>query len=150
VLDTDPQMAADIANEIAAYVDSTIINMQRERATEAFNIVEHEYVNSQHEIKLLNDSLKKIRRPGDLETYSELSQRLESEIERMGQLKIKYISSKINLEQILPHLFIVDKAIKAERKAVPKRSIIVIISTLSAFALSLLLLLINDRIKSEN
>ena len=32
VLDTDPQMAADIANEIAAYIDSTIHNMQKERA----------------------------------------------------------------------------------------------------------------------
>ena len=36
VLDTDPQMAADIANEIAAFIDSTIHNMQKERALEAF------------------------------------------------------------------------------------------------------------------
>jgi uncharacterized protein involved in exopolysaccharide biosynthesis len=189
VLDTDPQMAADIANEIAAYIDSTIHNMQLERATEAFDIVEKEYLNSQHEIKLISDSLQKIRRLGviDYESqaaslnnayanaiaqgnktaagliqnrmntlskyggiYIELSQRLESEIGRMGQLKAKYVSSKVNVEQTLPQIFIVDKAVKAERKAVPKRSIIVIITTLSTFALSLLILLIIDQIKSEN
>lgn len=187
VLDTDPQMAADIANEIAAYIDSAIHNMQRERAIEAYNLVEREYVNVQQEIKLISDSLQKIRHLGviDYESqaaslntayasaisrgdktasevildrmktltlyggiYNELSKKLESEILRMGQLKAKYVSSKVNLDQTLPQIFIVDKAVKAERKAVPKRSIIVIISTMSTFALSLLLLLIIDQIRT--
>jgi uncharacterized protein involved in exopolysaccharide biosynthesis len=47
----------------------------------------------------------------------------------------------------MSNVFIVDKATKAERKALPKRSLIVIITTLSAFALALLLLLIIDNIK---
>jgi capsular polysaccharide biosynthesis protein len=189
VLDTDPQMAADIANEIAGYIDSTIHNMQKERALEALNIVEKEYNNAQLEIDILSDSLQKIRQLGviDYESqasslnsayanaiskgdqgaariiqtrmntlskyggiYIELSKTLESEIARMGQLKSKYVSSKVNVEQNLPQIFIVDQAKKAERKAVPKRSIIVIISTLSAFALSLLILLIIDQVKSES
>ena len=188
VLDTDPQMAADIANEIASYVDSTVHNMQRERALEAFNIVEKEYMGSQREIEQISDSLRKIRELGVMEyesqaaslnsayanalaqgnnaaagsilkrlnalskyggIYVELSKKLESEIKRLGELKIKFVSSKINVEQTLPQIFIVDKAVKAERKAVPKRSIIAIISTLSAFALSLLLLLIIEQIKTE-
>jgi|WetSurSiteA1Bulk_404760.scaffolds.fasta_scaffold00425_9 uncharacterized protein involved in exopolysaccharide biosynthesis len=189
VLDTDPQMAADIANEIAGYIDSTIHSIQHERALEAFNIVEREYESTQHEINLLSDSLKKIRQLGviDYESqaaslntayanalvqgntmaanavlsrmnmlsrfggiYVELSKKLESEIERSGQLKAKYISSKVNLEQTIPQIFIVDKAVKAERKAVPKRSVIVIITTLSTFMLSLLVLLIIDLIKAES
>jgi capsular polysaccharide biosynthesis protein len=186
VLDTDPQMAADIANEIAAYIDSTIHNMQKERALEAFNLVEKEYKNVEKEIQLIGDSLQKIRQLGVIDyesqaaslntayanaiskgdrnaaaiiqtrmnmlskyggVYVELSKRLESEIQRMGQLKAKYVSSKVNVEQSLPQIFIVDRAMKAERKAVPKRSIIVIVSTLSAFALSLLMLLIIDQVK---
>ncbi len=188
VLDTDPQMAADIANEIASFVDSTIHNMQRQRAVEAFSIVEKEYNGSQHEIDQISDSLRKIRELGviDYESqaaslntayanalaqgnraaagailnrmntlsryggiYIELSKKLESEIERHGQLKIKYASSKINLEQTLPQIFIVDRAVKAERKAVPRRSIIAMVTTLSTFALALLLLLIVDQIKTE-
>jgi uncharacterized protein involved in exopolysaccharide biosynthesis len=188
VLDTDPQMAADIANEIAGYIDSTIHNMQKERALEAYNIVEKEYENAQEEIDIISDSLQKIRVLGviDYESqasslntayanaisrndqvaarviltrmntlskyggiYIELSKKLESEIARMGQLKSKYVSSKVNVEQNLPQIFIVDKAKKPERKAVPKRSLIVIISTISAFALSLLALMIIDQVKSE-
>jgi len=81
--------------------------------------------------------------------YVELSQKLESEIQRLGQLKIKYASSKINVEQTLPQIFIVDRAVKAERKAVPRRSIIAFVTTLSTFAFALLLLLILDQIKPE-
>ncbi len=176
VLDEDPQMAADIANEIAGYIDSTIHNMQKQRAVEAFNLVEKEYVNSEQEIKIISDSLQKIRHLGVIDyesqaaslntayanaiargdqidakavlsrmnvlsqyggNYIELSRTLESEISRLSQLKSKYVAAKLNVEQALPQIFIVDRAVKAERKAVPKRSIIVIISTLSAFALSL-------------
>ena len=74
--------------------------------------------------------------------------KLEAEIIRMAQLKSKYVSAKVNVEQTIPQIFIVDRAVKAERKAVPKRSIIVVISTMSAFALTLLLLLIIDQVKS--
>jgi uncharacterized protein involved in exopolysaccharide biosynthesis len=189
VLDADPQMAADIANEIAAYIDSTIHNMQRERALEAYNIVEKEYLNSENEIKVIGDSLQKIRHLGVIDyesqasslntayataisrgdrtsadviltrlntltrfggSYIELSKKLESEIQRSAQLKSKFVSAKVNLEQAIPQIFIVDQAKKAERKAVPKRSIIVIISTMSAFAFSLLILLIIDQAKKEN
>lgn len=148
VLDNDPQMAADIANEIAAYVDTTIHNIQRERAVEAYNLVEKEFNNAENEIRQISDSLQKIRQPGII--YSELSQKLESEIQRMGLLKAKLVASKVNVEQTLPQIFIVDRAVKAEKKAVPKRSIIVIISTLSVFALSLLAVLIIDQIKHSN
>jgi uncharacterized protein involved in exopolysaccharide biosynthesis len=187
VLDTDPQMAADIANEIAAYIDSVIHNMQQERALEAFRIVEREYMGSQREIDQISDSLQKIRQLGviDYESqaaslnsayanaleqgneaaassilkrmntlskyggiYIEFSRKLEAEIERLAQLKIKYASGKINMEQTLPQIFIVDKAVKSERKAVPKRSIIAIVSALSTFALTLLLLLIIDQFKA--
>ncbi|MBN1145429.1 MAG: hypothetical protein JXA72_13440 [Bacteroidales bacterium] len=148
VLDADPQMAADIANEIAAYIDTTIHNIQRERAVEAYNLVEKEYNNAGNEIRMISDSLQKIRQLGVL--YNELSQKMESEIERLGLLKAKLVASKVNVEQTLPQIFIVDKAVKSEKKSVPRRSIIVIISTFAAFALSLLALLIIDQIKHSN
>jgi uncharacterized protein involved in exopolysaccharide biosynthesis len=148
VLDADPQMAADIANEIAAYVDTTIHNIQQDRALEAYLLVEKEYNNAESEIRLISDSLQKFRQIGVV--YNELSQKLESEIQRMGLLKAKLVASKVNVEQTLPQIFIVDRAVKSEKKAVPKRSIIVMISTLSVFALSLLALLIIDKIKHTN
>lgn len=188
VLDEDPQMAADIANEIAAYIDSTIHKMQKDRAVEAYNIVEKEYVNAENEIKIISDSLQKIRQLGviDYESqasalntayaeaitrgdrmaadivlgrmntlsrygggYVELTKKLESEINRLGQLKSKFVSAKVNVEQAIPQIFIVDQAKKPERKAVPKRSLIVLVTTFSTFALALLILLIIEQVKTE-
>ena len=186
VLDEEPQMAADIANTIVSYVDSTIRNMQHNRALEALAIVEDEYLRTQTEVQMISDSLQKIRKLGVIDydsqakalntaytnalaqgnkeaselllkrinilatyggTYVELSKKLDFEIERLKELKIKYASNKLNTNLNIPHMFIVDKAIKAERKAVPKRSIIVAMSTLSTFALALLLLLVLENIK---
>lgn len=186
VLDEDPQMAADIANEIAYYVDTVFSNIKKSRAKEAFAIVEKEYDQSTYTIQELTDSLNKIRSFGifdytsqsealskayaealgagktnivrsivhQLETmakyggaYVELDFKIEWEIERNSMLKAKLAAAKVNLESTMSNVFIVDKAEKSERKAVPKRSIIVIMSTLSTFVLSLLVLLIADNIK---
>jgi uncharacterized protein involved in exopolysaccharide biosynthesis len=186
VLDEDPQMAADIANAIVSYVDSTIRNMQHLRAMEALTIVEDEYLQTETEVRQISDSLQKIRKLGinDYESqaktlnsayadalakgnkeasdlllkrinilatyggkYVELTKKLDFEIDRQGELKVKYASAKLNANLSIPHMFIVDKAIKAERKAVPKRSIIVMMTTLSTFALTLLLLIVLNNIK---
>jgi uncharacterized protein involved in exopolysaccharide biosynthesis len=74
VLDKDPQMAADIANDIAALVDSAKNRMQRERALEGFLIVEAEYNKMVEEIKEIEDSLTEIRKLGvnDYESQSEV------------------------------------------------------------------------------
>lgn len=188
VFDEDPAYAADMANEIAMYIDSTVHNMQKERAVEAYKIVEKAYNSAQLEITVLSDSLQKIRELGVIDyqsqaaalneayaaaltkgnsssvraienklnilskyggNYVELSAKLESSIERLGMLKDKFAAAKVDVEQMLPQIYIVDTAQIAERKTEPKRSIIVFMSTLSAFALALLALIIYDNSKSR-
>lgn len=189
VLDTEPQTAADIANDIASYIDSTIHRMQQDRALESFYIVEREYKSAQKEISMLNGQIQKIRKLGivDYESqaaalsealatslakgnqsaarsierrmevlsthggdYISLSKELESEIERLGQLKAKYAAAKVNVEQQVPQIFIVDRAEKAEKKAEPKRFNITIITAFTTFILTLLLLLILDIYKTRS
>ena len=82
--------------------------------------------------------------------YVELSQRLQEEITRMNQLKAKYAASRINIETIFPHVFVVEKARVEEKKISPKRTMIVVFSTFSTFAFALILLLINNNIKARN
>jgi len=60
VYDEDPQMAADIANTIAALLDSTKNDMQRQRSVAGFRVVEAEYKALQGEVNLIVDSLVKI------------------------------------------------------------------------------------------
>ena len=57
-MDEDPQMAADIANDIAALLDSTMIYILKERGMKAFEIVENEYLNLARQVSKLEDSLE--------------------------------------------------------------------------------------------
>ena len=74
VLDTDPQMAADIANEIASLIDTVMNNLQKNMAQQGYEslIRDRDYVLS--EIKVLEDSIAKIRAFGinDYESQSEV------------------------------------------------------------------------------
>jgi uncharacterized protein involved in exopolysaccharide biosynthesis len=77
----------------------------------------------------------------------ELSQLLDNDMTRMGQLKNRYLAYKINIDKTISQVYIVDRAEKAERKALPNRSMIVVISVLSTFALTFFFLLIADYFK---
>jgi capsular polysaccharide biosynthesis protein len=77
VLDKDPQYAADIANTIADFLDSTKNTMQKERAIMAFRIVENEYLSLKAEVQMMEDSLTRLREFGvhDYESQSEMINR---------------------------------------------------------------------------
>ncbi len=73
VLDTDRKLAAKIANDIAALVDSVKNRMQKERAFKAMRIAEAEYLEMKAYVKELEDSLNTLRGMGvnDYESMSE-------------------------------------------------------------------------------
>ena len=77
VYDKDPQMAADMANDVAELVDSTINQMQKEVAIKAFEIVSTEYNKLQAEVKAKEDSLNVLRELGvhDYESQAEMFNR---------------------------------------------------------------------------
>jgi Chain length determinant protein len=72
---------------------------------------------------------------------------LKFEKEQLAFLTSKYAEAKLETEQNLPHKFIVDSAKKAEKKDYPHRLIIVILSTISTFFLTLIVLITIDNIK---
>jgi len=185
VMDKDAQMAADIANDISALVDTVRTKMQRERALEALALVEKEYLTLQMQISELKDSLTKISSLGivDYESQAEvinnawglavlnnnqtaarklqekldvlakyggayvsLRDYLEFQNESLSNLKTKYAEAVVDATQTLPTKFVVNNAVKAEKKSYPIRWLIVVLSTFSAFILSLLLLVIYDAI----
>lgn len=186
VLDKDAQTAADIANDIAALLDSTKNLMQKERAIKGFKIVESEYEKLKKEIQVMEDSLTQLRKLGvnDYETQAEayntqlaiaLSQNnmtgaraleeklinlseyggayvslrdaLEYEKKQLSEIKTKYEEAKVDAEEELPCKFIVNSAYKAEKKSYPVRWLIVVVSTLSAFLLAVMVLIVLDNIK---
>jgi len=98
VLDRDPQMAADIANEIAALLDTVKNDMQKQRALQGFKIVETEYISLQREIKGMEDSLTELRKLGvhDYETQAEMmNQQLAMEIAKGNARGINALDEKL-------------------------------------------------------
>jgi capsular polysaccharide biosynthesis protein len=117
VLDRDARMAADMANDVAELIDSTINDMQKRIAVKAFQIVEREYLNLKGEIKAKEDSMTVLRQYGvhDYESQAEMFnrqlamemakgnntgsiQRLESKLTMLAKYGGPYVSLRDALE----------------------------------------------------
>lgn len=186
VLAFDKDTAALIANDIAQLVDEAKNRMQRERALEALKVIEKEYFEFKEHLKLVDDSLTKIRKMGlqDFETqiemlseqyykaladgnkaaanrleekidvfskygsaYMALTQNAEYERERLILLRSKYEETLVDASQDIPHKFVVNKAYPAEKKEYPVRWLIVVISTIAAFLLTAIAIIIIENYK---
>lgn len=75
VMDTDPQMAADIANSIAALYDSTKNSIQRQRSLQGLKMVEAKYLDFKREMQADEDSLNRLRALG-INDYESQAERL--------------------------------------------------------------------------
>jgi predicted nucleic acid-binding Zn-ribbon protein len=64
VLDTDPQMAADIANEIIDMLDRVKSRIQRNRAGFGFTIVKGEYDKVREDVLEMDAELRNLRKKG--------------------------------------------------------------------------------------
>lgn len=64
VLDTDPDTAALIANDIVVLLDMVKNRIQRERANQGLRIIEGEYLGLKRELEVLEDSLTILRYKG--------------------------------------------------------------------------------------
>jgi len=186
VLDKDPQMAADIANEIAKLVDEVKNRMQKDRAREALKVIEEEYFKMRDHMKEVDDSLTQLRQKGVLEyekqvemlsekyykaiadgnsgavsklqakldtlakygsAYNALADNAEYERERLILLRSKYEETMVDASKDVPHKFVVNQAWPSEKKAYPIRWLIVVVSTLSAFLLTVLAIIASENYK---
>lgn len=99
VYDRNPQLAANMANEVGELVDSTINEMQKKIAIKAFKIVEVEYIKLKEEIKSKEDSLTVLRKFGvhDYESQSEMFNRqLAIEMAKGESRSIRRLENKLD------------------------------------------------------
>lgn len=99
VFDTDPQMAADMANDIASLLDSTRNYMQKARAQKAFEIVSEEYRSLENEVNGIVKELGFLGSKGvnDYERQSEvLNQQLAIAISQNNQHAINVLQQKLD------------------------------------------------------
>lgn len=100
VLDADAALAAQMANDITEIFDSTMNQMQKEVATQAFRLVEDEYNTLCAEMAQLEDSLNTLRKLGvfDYESQVEmLSQQLAIELGKGNAKGVNNIQKQLDI-----------------------------------------------------
>ncbi len=136
-----------LQDEIREIVDSLIVigklgvndyESQSEVINQQFAIAISK--NDKQAINALEKKLDILAKYGS--TYLSLKNILEFNAEQLILLKAKYVEAKIDAEQELPQKFVVNDAFAAENKSYPIRWIIVVVSTLSAFLLTILIIII--------
>lgn len=96
--------------------------------------------------KVLEEKLAALKKYGG--AYNQISENLRKYRFKFPVIKAKYDEAEVNMKKSLPFKFVVDKATPNEYKAKPVRWLIILISTASAFALTILLLILSERYKA--
>jgi len=78
VLDIDPQLASDMANEIAILFDTLVFEMQKQRNEEAYLMAKNAYEKEQQFVEQLEDSLDTYRQLGVLDYFKEVERYTEA------------------------------------------------------------------------
>jgi uncharacterized protein involved in exopolysaccharide biosynthesis len=74
-----------------------------------------------------------------------LREKLDNERKNLAILKAKYDEAKVDAEQNITHKFVVNYAFAAEKKSYPVRWLIVTVSTIAAFLLSIFLIVVLEQ-----
>ena len=88
-----------------------------------------------------------------LEKWGSLAFTLRQEQFYLGEQivlsKMRLMGAQMDLSAVMPVKFVIEKAVAPDKKSYPKKLIIAIISTIGAFILTLMTLLIVDKIRRE-
>lgn len=144
VFDTDPQYAADIANEMAELFDQTMNDMQKEISAKALEILEKEYNNTKNNIIALEDSLRQHPNVG-IYQYE-----LDMQKANLNLLKMKYDDARINATETIPHKFVVTKAYASDKHVYPIRWLIVTITFFATLVVIIMILAAFDCSENKN
>ncbi|MCU0378583.1 MAG: hypothetical protein MUC78_10025 [Bacteroidales bacterium] len=143
VRDRDRELACAMANDIAARADSILNKLQRNAASGILGELGRSYDLQLALVRQYEDSLLIEDGSAALRIYSTL----ETETEFLGLIRGRYLEAQALSRQTLPYTLVVDHAVVAEKKAYPRRSIMVIVSTASLLVLAALILFVAEGVK---
>jgi hypothetical protein len=171
VLDSDPKIASTMANDIACQVDTVFNQIVKDAGKKSYIAISNSYKDQFSRIKYLEDSLRLLSPAGASSVYTgnlkagktnsswgtaagiyspeflRLINIFESENENLSAIRSRLTEAKMLAEQDLPYTYIINEARVSEKKAQPKRSLIVIASTLSSLLLMIFILGLADTVK---
>ena len=145
VLDVDAQWAADMANFIAANYDTLSNQIQHDRAQNSYDIMHGVCDDIQQDIFAYEEQLR--NEPQHAVALRELINR---KCKELAKLQTRMSETKVDLDQQISYKFWLDQAAKADKKAYPKRAVIVLLGTLGTLLVCILALLVVGRIKGDD
>lgn len=101
--------------------------------------------NNQQGIRALEERLTVLSAYGS--AYVSVRDQLVHDQKQLSALKTRYEEAKVDAEQYMPFKFVVEDAVKAERKSYPIRWLIVALSTMSALLLAVIIIMILENFR---
>jgi capsular polysaccharide biosynthesis protein len=171
VLDADPRVASTMANDIARQIDTVFNLIVKDAGRKSYTAINNSYIDQFRRVKSLEDSLHLVSAgvppsvyPGNLKAgrsnsswgtvagtlsaeFLRLINMFESENENLSAIRSRLTEAKMLAEQDLPYTHIINEARVSEKKAQPKRSLIVLASTLSTLLLMIFILGLADSLR---
>jgi len=143
VRDRDREIACAMANDMASRADTIFNNLQRNAAAVIIDEISRSYAIQEHIVRQYEDSLLSLSGAASLRNYSTL----ETENDYLGLIRGRYLEALALSSQTMPYTHIVDRAVVAEKKAFPRRTVIVAVTTLSVLLLLTLILFVVEGVK---
>ena len=159
VMDKDPFVACDIAKDILNFYDQKVHDLHTQKVGEVVAMYERQLNEKQRNIDSLKDRLttistefgKATELKNNLEAYGAEAVDLRTKIEAEANT---YVSTKVDYEQNLRFYYsdltysnIVTEPFPADKKAFPVRWVVVALSALGAFLLSIVVIFIIENRK---
>jgi hypothetical protein len=143
VRDRDRVYACNMANDMAARADTIFNNLQREAAMVTLDEISRLYDIQKRLVRQYEDSLMNLSSAAALRLYSTF----EMENDYLGLMRGRFLEAQALSRQTLPYILVVDRAVVAEKKVFPKRSVMVLLSTVSVLLLLAMVLFIAEGVK---
>jgi len=141
VLDQDPQWAADIANYMASMYDTLCRDIHHDRAVSAAEVMAGACAELEHQI----DSIAREA------TGSAWKQELvKDKCEQLADLQTRAAQTAVDRDLSVSYKYSVDVATVADKKAYPKRMLIVLGGSLGAVVICIFGLLVFAKKEDEN
>jgi len=173
VYDTDKEQAAAMANDIVAKIDDINNDIMLDSKMKIYSIYENKIKSKESEMNALSDSIlslkersSRVNRLSDLrqavsatdgesramaydeERLSVLEERKKSGLRELNNTVSLAEQMKSTLNKDVSSVFVLERAVPAEKKSKPVRWIIVLASVLGAFFLSLVAAALIERFRS--
>lgn len=140
VLDQDPQWAADMANYIASMYDTLCHEIHHDRAVGAAEVMNNVCAALEHQI----DSMA--TQAGGSKWRSTL---IDDKCEQLADLQTRAMQTTVDKDLEVSYKYVVDVAVPADKKAYPKRLLIVLAGSLGAVVICAFGLLLFARKEEE-